>query len=101
MGNEAQQWISLGIGGLLVSLVGFSIWKLIGAWMSLASTERSTSTEAKMKADALQTKLNEEIAKRVALEVEVKFLEKEIVELRRRIVGLEHEVDDVPHRSQD
>ena len=92
MTNEAQQWLSLGIGGLLVSLVGFSIWKLIGAWMSLASTERSSSTESKVRADILQEKLNKEIAKRVALEVEVKFLEREIAELKLRLHNLEEEV---------
>lgn len=94
MGNEAQQWISLGIGGLLVSLVGFSIWKLIGAWMSLASTERSSSTESRTRAEVLQQKLNEEIARRVALEVEVKFLEREIAELRNRLAEVERRVDE-------
>lgn len=89
MTNEAQQWLSLGIGGLLVSLVGYSIWKLIGAWMSLASTERTSSTESRVRAEILQTKLNEEIAKRVALEVEVKFLEREIAELKSRLEHVE------------
>ena len=90
MTNEAQQWLSLGIGGLLVSLVGSSIWKLIGAWMSLASTERDSNTESRGRAEALQTKLNAEIARRVALEVEVKYLEREVAELRRRLDQLEH-----------
>ena len=94
MGNEAQQWLSLGIGGLLISLVGFSIWKLIGAWMSLASTERSSSTESRTRAEVLQKRLNEEIERRVALEVEVKFLEKEIMELRARLAMLEHRLGD-------
>lgn len=89
MTNEAQQWLSLGIGGLLVSLVGYSIWKLIGAWMSLASTERDSSTESRVRAEALQNKLNDEIAKRVALEVEVKFLEREIKELKSRLEQVE------------
>lgn len=91
MTNEAQQWLSLGIGGLLVSLVGYSIWKLIGAWMSLASTERTSSTESRVRAEILQTKLNEEIAKRVALEVEVKFLEREIAELKSRLEHVERQ----------
>jgi len=90
MANETQQWLSLGIGGLLVSLVGYSIWKLIGAWMSLASTERDSNTESRGRAEALQTKLNAEIARRVALEVEVKYLEREIAELKARLDGLEH-----------
>ena len=90
MGNETQQWLSLGIGGLLVSLVGYSIWKLIGAWMSLASTERNSSTESRERAEVLQVKLNAEIARRVELEVEVKYLEREIAELRRRLDQLEH-----------
>ena len=92
MTNELQQWLSLGIGGLLVSLVGFSIWKLIGAWMSLASTERSSSTDSKLRADILQEKLNAEVGKWVSLEVEVKFLEREIAELKRRLHDLEEEV---------
>lgn len=94
MGNDAQQWVSLGIGGLLITLVGFSIWKLIGAWMSLASTERSSSAESRSRAEVLQNKLNDEIEKRVALEVEVQFLEKEIRELRRRLADLETKVRD-------
>jgi uncharacterized protein YlxW (UPF0749 family) len=89
MNDAAQSWISLGLGGMLVSMVGFSIWKLIGAWMSLASTERGQSQEAVLKADILQQKLNEEISKRVALEVEVKFLEREVKELRERLHALE------------
>ena len=90
MANETQQWLSLGIGGLLVSLVGYSIWKLIGAWMSLASTERDSSAESRGRAEVLQTKLNAEIARRVELEVEVKYLEREVGELRRRLDELEH-----------
>lgn len=90
MANETQQWLSLGIGGLLVSLVGYSIWKLIGAWMSLASTERDSSTESRGRAEALQTKLNAEITRRVALEVEVKYLEREVAELKARLDSLEH-----------
>lgn len=94
MSNEAQQWLSLGIGGLLVSLVGYSIWKLIGAWMSLASQERTSSTESRARESVMQQKLNEEIAKRVALEVEVKFLQREIEELRARLYALEHVVEE-------
>ena len=94
MGNEAQQWVSLGLGGLLISLVGFSIWKLIGAWMSLASTERSSSTESRIRAETMQKRLNDEIERRVALEVEVKFLEKEIATLKARLASLERTRDE-------
>lgn len=83
-----QQWFSLGLGGVLIGLVAYSIFKLIGAWMSLASTERHSSDESRERADVLQERLNEEIKRRVALEVEVKFLKKEINELETQVQRL-------------
>lgn len=89
MGNEFQQWISLGLGGVLISLVAYSIWRLIGAWMTIASTERDSGQEAQVRADHLQEKLNAEIMMRVALEVEVKFLRKELEALKKELVQIE------------
>jgi uncharacterized protein YlxW (UPF0749 family) len=86
--QEFQQWFSLGLGGLLITLVGYSIFKLIGAWMSLATTERHSSDESRERADVLQERLNEEIKRRVALEVEVRFLKKEINELETQVQHL-------------
>ena len=90
---DNQQLISLGIGGLLISLVGYSVWKLIGGWMTFAGIERTASKESKEKADHLQSKLSEEISKRVALEVEVHYLKREIEELKKRIIHLESDED--------
>jgi uncharacterized protein YlxW (UPF0749 family) len=86
--DSVQQWVSLGLGGVLISLVGYSIFKLIGAWMSLASTERHSSDESRERAEVLQERLNDEIKKRVALEVEVRFLKKEINELEAQVQRL-------------
>lgn len=94
MSDAMQQWLSLGLGGGLIGLVGYSVWKLIGGWMSLASTERDSSAESKVRADTLQDKLNKEIALRVALEVEVKYLRMEIDELRRHVDKLERKLED-------
>lgn len=93
MGDNAQQILSLGLGGVLISLVGYSIFRLIGAWMTIAGTERDSNAESRARESAMQQKLNEEIAKRVALEVEVRFLHKEIEELRARLSLLEHQED--------
>ena len=89
MNEAAQSWVSLGLGGLLISLVGWSIWKLIGAWSNIAHTERHSSEIHELKADSLQKRLNEEIVQRVALEVEVKYLKKELDRALGRIRHLE------------
>jgi hypothetical protein len=89
MNEAAQSWISLGLGGLLISLVGWSIWKLINAWSNIASVERRSSEVNELKADALQNKLNEEIVLRAALEVEVKYLKAELDRALARIRHLE------------
>lgn len=94
MSDVMQQWISLGLGGALIGLVGYSVWRLIGGWMSLASVERDQNAESKVRADILQEKLNKEIALRVALEVEVKFLKIEIDELRSHVDKLESRLED-------
>lgn len=94
LSNETQQIISLGVGGVLITLVGYSIWKLIGGWMSFAGNERTSSEVARAKAEVLQERLSDEIAKRVALEVEVRFLKIEIEELRARLENLEHHKKD-------
>ena len=83
--DSIQQWLSLGLGGVLIVLVGYSIWKLIAGWMSFARTQEHSSDESRERAEALQEKLNQEIAQRVALEVEVHFLKKEIVALEEQI----------------
>ena len=89
MNEAAQSWISLGLGGLLISLVGWSIWRLINAWSNIAAVERDGAAVNEKKADALQEKLNQEIVQRVALEVEVKYLKAELHRAMERIRHLE------------
>lgn len=92
MSAEFQNVVSLGIGGVLISLVGYSIFRLINAWTVIASTEKDSADDAKERAVVLQERLTEEIAKRVALEVEVNFLRAEVHELRKRLEEVTREM---------
>ena len=92
MVSQLQEFGSLGLGGLLVALVGYSIWRLINAWVLIAQTEKATAVENKARAEVLQKKLTEETAFRVSLEVEVKYLKLRLEEALARISELERQL---------
>ena len=95
--NAIQQYVSLGLGGLLITMVAYSIFKLISAWMSFASNERHSSDESRERADALQERLSMEIGQRVALEVEVRFLKREITDLEQQVAALRERLEELEH----
>lgn len=87
-GFDPSEFVSVGVGGVLVLLAGRLMIRLWSSWSEYATSVNNRGTANEVRADDLHEKLNQLQAENGGLRVENAYLKEDIIDLRAEVVEL-------------